>query len=262
MEKAKFNKETAKKIAVISVNVLVCLILVMSLFITILVFSAQGSEDGVPAIFGKSLITIESGSMEPTYNEGDLVFMTKLSSEEKMNLEPGQIITYRAPIDINRDGMIGDINTHRIVSIDKDSLRIQTKGDNPETNTADDNYTIHLTDVIGVCTEDGKIGGLGSVIGFLRSSLGFFLCIVLPLILFFLYELYRFIMLVVSERAKRAPVSKETEDEIKKRAIEEYIKSQAAAQSAEAKPREEAKPTEEAKPREETKPAEEAKPAE
>ena len=232
MENAKFNKEKVKKVASIVINVLACLLLVFALLITILVFSAQGSEDGVPAIFGKSLVTIESGSMEPTYKQGDLVFMTKLSHEDMLSLEPGDIITYRAPIDINNDGMIGDINTHRIVSIDKDALRVQTKGDNPETNVSNDNYTVHFSDIIGVCTEDGRLAGVGGAINFLRSSLGFFLCIVLPLILFFLYELYRFIMIIVTERAKRAPVSAENEEEIKRRAIEEYIKSQAASADA------------------------------
>lgn len=235
MENVKINKEKAKKIASIIGNVFVGLVLVFSLVITILVFSAQGSEDGVPAVFGKSLVTIESKSMEPTYKQGDLIFMTKLSHEEKLALEPGNIITYRAPIDINNDGMIGDINTHRIVSVDKDALRVQTKGDNPETNTLEDDYTVHFSDIIGICTEDGRLAGVGGAINFLRSSLGFFLCIVLPLILFFLYELYRFIVIIVSERAKRAPVSAETEEEIKRRAIEEYLKTQAENAAADAK---------------------------
>jgi hypothetical protein len=44
--------------------------------------------------------------------------------------------------------------------------------------------------------------------------------------------LYNFINILVSEKAKRAPVAKETEEEIKRRAIEEYIKNQQAAESA------------------------------
>lgn len=224
------NKMTGKvkRIAEITINVLVWIVVAFSVLITVLVFSAQGSKDGVPSIFGKSLVTIESPSMEPTFKTGDLVFMTKLSDEDKHNLKEDDIITYFAPIDINNDGVKGDINTHRIVSVDKDSLRVQTRGDNKETNPTNDDYTVHYSDIIGICTEDGRIGGLGSVIKFLRSSLGFFLCIVLPLALFFFYELYRFISLIVSERAKRAPVSAETEEEIKRRAIEEYLASQKA----------------------------------
>ena len=228
------NKQKIKKIAEITANVLIWTVVVVSLFITVLVFSAQGSEDGVPSIFGKSLITIESNSMNPTYKTGDLVFMAKLSDAEKAELEVGDIITYFAPIDINNDGKIGDINTHRIVRIDEATGTVHTKGDNKETNPNADDYTLKYMDIIGKCTEKGRVGGIGAVIGFLRSSLGFFLCIVLPLILFFLYELYRLISLIVSERAKNAPVSAETEEEIKRRAIEEYLATQKKSEEKQA----------------------------
>ena len=116
-----------KKILSIVLNTFIWLFVIFSLIITILAFSAQGSKDGVPSIFGKSLITISTNSMEPTYKVGDLVFMTKLDDEAKLNLKPGDIITYHAPIDINKDGKIGDINTHRVVSNDTELLKIVTK---------------------------------------------------------------------------------------------------------------------------------------
>ena len=228
------NQGKAKKIAGIIANTLIWVFVGFSLLITVLVFSAQGSSDGIPAIFGKSLLTIQTASMEDTYNVGDMVFMTKISDAEKLQLKAGDIITYRAPIDINGDGMIGDINTHRVVSHDASTGVIVTKGDNnilPD-NQGDNPYTIHRNDVIGLCTEQGRLAGLGNVIEFLRSSVGFFVCIVLPLILFFLFELYNFISILVSEKAKRAPIAKETEEEIKRRAIEEYIKSQQAQAGA------------------------------
>ena len=242
-----FRDLNKKKILMIALNVLIWLFVIFSLMITILVFSAQGSKDGVPAIFGKSLITISSESMEPTYEKGDLVFMTKLSQEEIADLKPGAIITYRAPMDIDGDGIKGDINTHRIERVEGNSFI--TKGDHNETR---DGYTVHVSDVIGVCTEDGKWGGFGSVISFLRSSLGFFLCIILPLILFFLYELYHFITLIVSEKAKKNASSideeelkrraveeylakQKDEEEIKKRAIEEYLAAEAAKKDSENK---------------------------
>ena len=224
------NQGKTKKIAGIIGNTLIWVFVVFSLLITVLVFSAQGSSDGIPSIFGKSLLTIQTASMEDTYAVGDMVFMTKISDTEKLELKTGDIVTYRAPIDINGDGMIGDINTHRVVSHDPVTGVIVTKGDNnflPD-NQGDDPYTIHRNDVIGVCTEQGRLAGLGNAIEFLRSSVGFFVCIVLPLVLFFLYELYNFISILVSEKAKKAPIAKETEEEIKRRAIEEYIKSQQA----------------------------------
>ena len=218
-----------KKTMSIVGNALIWVLIVFSLLITIMVFSAQQNSDGIPALFGKSLLTIQTPSMEKTYSVGDMVFMTKLSDEDKYKLEEGDIITYHAPIDIDNDGLTGDINTHRIVSIDHKSGLIVTKGDG---NLINDTYTIHRNDVIGLCTENGKLLGVGSVVEFLRSSVGFFVCVVLPLVIFFMFELYNFINILVSEKAKKAPIDKDTEEEIKRRAIEEYLKSQQAEQPA------------------------------
>lgn len=232
-----FKDLDKKKILSIALNTLIWLFVIFSVVITVLVFSAQGSSDGVPALFGKSLVTISSDSMKPVYNRGDLVFMEKIADEEKFTLDKETIITFHAPVDLNKDGLLGDINTHRIVEVvdkngDGDAEEYVTKGDAVEIkdNEGDNKYTVKPADVIGTCTEDGKIRGLGNVITFLRSSLGFFLCIVLPLILFFLYELYNFVSIIVTERAKRAAADASApaidEEEIKRRAVEEYLAKQ------------------------------------
>ncbi len=226
------TKKTLKKTLSIVGNVLLWLFVAFSLLITVLVFSAQGNEDGVPSLFGKSWITISSNSMADTYGQGDLVFMEKLSEKEKASLKEGDIITYWATeLDINQDGITGnDLNTHRIVGFENGE--IITKGDN---NTHADNkdklhpYTVDMKDVVGKCTEDGKLPMVGGILSWLRSPLGFFLCVVLPLILFFLYELYNFISIIVAERAKKKPVSTEEEEAIKRRAIEEYLAAQESA---------------------------------
>jgi len=217
MENAK--KINVKKILEIAGNVLIWAFVLFSVLVTVLVFTAQGSEDGVPALFGKSMVTVQTTSMEPVYKKGDLVFLTKLSNEEKAQLKVDDIITFK--VDLNGDGIL-ELNTHRVAEVFEGVPEVKTKSNNGIV----DDYTISYGDIVGICSEDGKISGLGGVIDFLRSSLGFFLCIVLPLILFFLYELYNFISLIVTERAKNAPVSKETEEEIKRRAIEEYLKQQ------------------------------------
>ena len=233
--------KTVKKVLNIAANVLVWAFVALSVLTTVLVFSAQKSEDGVPALFGKSWITIETDSMEPTIKQGSLFVINKIDGNAALDLEEGDVITYFAPIDINGDGEIGDINTHRIVEANHDTASFVTKGDHNliQDNEGDTPYTVSYADVIGfVKAEDvdgAAIGGIGSAIGFLRSSLGFVLCIVLPLILFFLYELYRFIAILLAERAKKAPVSAETEEEIKRRAIEEYLREQAAKAAEEKK---------------------------
>ncbi len=215
------KKKSVKKVLNIILNAIIWTFVVFSVIVTILAFAAQGNEDGIPELFGKSLLTIQSPSMSGTYEIGDMVIMSKIDSTGREKLEQGDIITYRLPQDVGQLKK-GSLNTHRIDGFTEDG-KIITKGD-AENNI--DNYNITRDEVIGVCREQDKVPGLGAVITFLGSSLGFFLCVVLPLILFFIYELYRFISLVVTERAKKAPISKETEEEIKRRAIEEYLKNQ------------------------------------
>lgn len=225
------TKQKVKKIVSIVANVLVWVFVAFSILVTVLVFTAQGSEDGVPSLFGKSLISVSTDSMEETFYRGDLLLLEKLEDSEKLGLATGTIITYKSPVDLDGDGNKWDINTHRIVAVDGDYYI--TQGDNKATNPVPDNvgkngYRVHYTYILGTVEEDARIGGLGGVIAFLRSSLGFFLCIVLPLVLFFLYELYHFISLLVTERAKRASAGASTldEEEIRRRAIEEYLRAQ------------------------------------
>ncbi len=222
------QKQKTKKILGIVGNVLIWVFVAFSVIVTVLAFAAQGSEDGVPELFGKSLLTIESPSMTGTFNKGDMVLMTKADQATRDALDVGDIVTYRLPVDVGTLPA-GSLNTHRIYSIAENG-DITTKGDdNPLPDTT---YTIKRNDVIGVSTEKDRIPLVGAVVSFLCSSLGFFLCIVLPLILFFIYELYRFISLLLAEKAKKAPVSKETEEEIKKRAIEEYLAQQNEEQTS------------------------------
>ena len=64
----------------------------------------------------------------------------------------------------------------------------------------------------------------------------------LPLILFFLYELYNFITILVSERSKKATAAAALdEEEIKKRAIEEYLAAQAAKEKGDSEKQDEDK---------------------
>ena len=248
-----FNKEKAKKIASIAGNVLIWAFVVFSFVITVLVFSAQGSADGVPAIFGKSLITVSTDSMKGTFNAGDLIFMEKADPMDKVQYEVGDVITFRAPIDIDGDGKTGDLNTHRIIEVisrDETNGKAEyvTKGDanGAADNVGDDPYTVQATDIVGHWT-GGRLPGIGKVINFLRSSLGFFLFIVLPLVAFFIYELYRFIAILLEEKRKKNPaqISKEDEEEIKRKAIEEYLRLQAEEAKKAAEANTEAAATEE-----------------
>lgn len=210
-------------------NILLWLFVAFSVFMTILVFSAQGNKEGLSNIMGKSLVTIQSDSMKPTFKTGDLIIDQVLTTGEKSKLQPGDIITYY--VDLNGDG-ISELNTHRIMEVYEENgyTYYITKGDNKETNPVNDKEPVMHTYVLAKYT-GVKLGGVGTVISFLQTPTGFMCVIVLPLVVFFLFELYNFIALVIRLRGKNG-ISKEEEEEIKKRAVEEYLRRQQEAQDA------------------------------
>jgi len=220
----KTDKKSVKIILKIIFNVIIALFTVFALFVTVLALSANGSEDGIPSVFGKTLQTIESPSMEPVLMTGDLIIGTKLNDEEKQALAVGDIITFRG-WDITGDGR-ADLITHRIeetVTDESGAVSYWTKGDN---NPVRDNFPVPQSTVVAKYNGT-RFAGVGRFLGFLRTPNGFLLVIVLPLAAFFIYELVMFIIKFrrVKNEGKRA-VSAAEEEAIKRRAIEEYLKSQ------------------------------------
>ena len=249
-----------KKIIDNIVNVVLWIFLVFSIIVTMVVFSAQ-SNDGIPSIFGNSVINIVSDSMKPIFKTGDMIIIEKVKTEDvhtvaleiekawNENKENGPIITYYA--DIDGDGRDAELETHRVVGVRVDGghYYFETMGDNPDMSHGK-SKEVRMDKVVGVYNGT-RIAGVGGVINFLSGSLGFFLCVVLPLILFFLYELYNFILIVIRTRRENAPapaaaaITPEAEEEIRRRAIEEYLASQ-AQQAQESAPEEEPTVTEDA----------------
>ena len=236
------KKTEAKRIVSIVANVLAWVFLVFAALVTVLTFLSLNAKDGVPSIFGKSFVSVQSPSMdgdkEGSFKQGDMLIVTKITENEALTLDVGTIITYRAPIDIDGDGVTGDINTHRIVSkrtTEGGIVYFKTQGD---AEAHEDNYELRHSDVVAVYDGHSKLAGVGAVADFLRSSLGFLLIVVIPMALFFVYEVYNLIKILMEQKMQKAmataTVSQETEEEIKRRAIEEYLAQQAlASQKAE-----------------------------
>lgn len=203
-----------KKVLKITANVLVWIILILALLVTIMVFSS-GRNNGVANLLGFIPMTVESDSMKPTFKKDDLIICKEV--DDVYALQKGDVITFWTIIDGQRVK-----NTHRIVEINElDNTRsFITRGDN---NAQDDTIPASANDVIGKWT-DVKLGGFGKVMNFLRTKTGFFICIVIPMAVFFLVELYKFIVTLVE--LKKPELTDEDEEEIKKRAIEEYLAAQ------------------------------------
>jgi signal peptidase len=219
------RNEIMKKAVKITVNILAWIVLVFALLITLIVFSSE-KNNGVSNIFGYMPLTVESDSMSPTFKKGDMILCKEI--DDVNDLKKDDVITFWTLIDGKRVK-----NTHRIVEVNNvdGSVSFITRGDN---NSADDEVPAYSSDIIGKWT-DVKISGFGKVLDFLKTKKGFFICIIIPLAVFFLFELYKFIATII-EVKNGDKSEKLDEEEIKRRAIEEYLaekkKSEEAAESA------------------------------
>ena len=204
---------TVKKAASIVVSVVMwIIILVAALF----AFTTLATKDdgSVSSLAGFTPLTVQSESMAPTFDQDDLIIIKQC---DPSTLEVGDIVTFHAIID-NQYAL----NTHRIISINEvNGLNsYTTKGDN---NELADQHVIADGDIVGKYV--GKIPYMGKVIGFLSSTWGFLVVIVLPMLLFFIYQVYH--LVIVGMNLKRAVAEEDRPKQAE--AIVDSEDSQAAA---------------------------------
>ena len=183
---------------------------------------ATKDDQSVASILGYTPLVVETDSMKPTFESGDLIFIKKCDTSK---LNEGDIITFHTIID-NQYAL----NTHRIQKIDEaNGVRSYTTiGDN--NNGIADQHVISDGDIVGKYI--GHVSGLGKVMNFLSSSMGFLIVIVLPMLLFFIYQVYNLIM--ISIRLKKA-IAVENAEEIANARIQQEKADQAADEAARAK---------------------------
>ena len=157
-------------------------------------FTTMATRDNqnVANIFGYTPLTVQSDSMVPTFAAGDLIFIKKC---DPATLKEGDIICFHTIIDNEYA-----LNTHRIESIESvgDARSYTTIGDN--NNGITDQHVISDGDIVGKYV--GHLTGFGKVMDFLSSSTGFLIVIILPMMLFFIYQIYH--LITISIRLKRA----------------------------------------------------------
>lgn len=233
--------KTVKKVFNIIIDVLIILVLIISAFVLIISLSTTNGGKGVPNVFGKAPISVLTDSMNgdesDCFNKGDLIISDVAKDGD--TYKTGDIITFRA--DVNGNGE-EELVTHRIYQVNQDGS-FYTKGDaNPvydQAETASPRFSsVYPSDVLAVY-HGTKIGGLGNVLNFLRSSKGFFFCILLPMIIFFIYQAIRVIMNIIAYNKEKAMVAaqeaiqnSELTEEQKARAIAEYLEKEKAKAAA------------------------------
>lgn len=220
-----------KKVINTIINILIVLLLAISVLVAALALASKAG--GVPSVLGYVPLSVQSDSMIPEFEKGDLIISKAV--DDSTALEKGDVITFKTEI-------MGEeaLNTHRIVDVtETEGFEFYTtKGDN---NDIEDSEPVARISVAAKW-EGIRFAGWGEAYDFLTSQFGFFLVILLPLIIFFLYEIIRFIKNLIEynkekaleeamQNSEIAAVSGLSEDEMKA-AVEQYLAKQAAQEDA------------------------------
>lgn len=117
-------------------------------------------------LVGFQVFTVLSGSMEPTYHTGSLIYVKDVDYKE---IEAGQVITFMLDEDT--------VATHRVVEVVPDEtdttvLRYRTKGD---ANDAEDGSLVHYKNVLG--SPVFSIPKLGYLANFIQNPPGMYIAI-------------------------------------------------------------------------------------
>ena len=150
---------TLKKIWNIVSTALVVLMVLCAVFL-------MGSR-----LLGYQCYTVISGSMEPEYSVGDLLYVKDVDVN---TIKVGDPITFI----LNEDLVVA---THRVIRIDAENQRFYTKGD---ANDIEDQSPVHFNNVIGV--PKFSIPKLGYVSDFIQNPPGMYVTIGIGVLLILL----------------------------------------------------------------------------
>lgn len=175
-------------------NVVTWVIVAAAVLLAVLLVGAR--------LVGLRTFTVLSGSMEPTYHTGSLIYVKKVDAA---NLSEGTVITFMLDEDT--------VATHRIVGVvpDEDEpgvVRYRTKGD---ANEVEDGSLVHYKNVIG--TPVFSIPKLGYVANYIQHPPGTYVTIsvgAMVLLLMFLPEL---IGVLTADNEKEEPKEKKARKE-------------------------------------------------
>ena len=266
--------EVLKKILNIIIDIFILLVVVISAVIAAVSITTRDS--GVANLFGYVPFSVQSNSMSPVFETGDLIVGNLVKREDRIveNFHEGDIVTFWSSTEDANGVLVEFLNTHRIISLeDRGGATVFiTKGDN---NSLEDSDFVAPENIVAKWSSENKDDGIlvkkvGSVLDFLRKPSGFFIAVVIPMIIFFIYELVRFITNFMSynkQKSKEAALEAAKElmgdsssdssglsEEQKAQAILEFLEKQKAeqAQAPQEEESEQAEETEQTASEEET----------
>ena len=171
---------------------ILCLLCILLLFVFIYfgdLLIHTNSDHKVPLF---STYVIASPSMDPTIQVDDAIIVKRVDND---NYGVGDIITF-ASADTRSEGLT---ITHRIVdkrSVAYDSSLYTTKGDN---NVVADPTSVNTDSIYGKVVF--KIPKVGCIQKFFSNPMNYFLCLIVPAIIFIGYDVIRILYMMYRKRA-------------------------------------------------------------
>ena len=203
--------KAVKKAGTIIISVLLWIVILIAALYAFTTMATRDNQN-VSSLLGYTPLVVKTNSMSPTFDAGDLIFIKKCDPD---TLKEGDIICFHTIIDNEYA-----LNTHRIEKIDESNgvRSYTTMGDN--NNGIADRHIISNGHIVGKYT--GHLKKAGKVMDFLSGSTGFLIVIVIPMLLFFIYQVYNLIMISIRlkkvmavEAAKEAAAQAEEENKAK-----------------------------------------------
>ncbi len=210
------------KIKRLIIGLLATVYLIIAVFLTACLLTYN---DYKISIFGdNSLIIVDNKEFEPDYKKGTLLIIKKNANDE---IKEGDSVFF-----YNHYQSQVSVSYSKVTKTEKIT-------DTETTYTITGDQPISSEYVIGKASTTKAIEGIGSIMKFMESRIGFILVIVFPIAVIFIYEIY----VVVKEitRPEKEEEKKEVKDEPKEEKEEHKEEHEEKEESSESEEKEEHK---------------------
>lgn len=188
----------------------IALLAALGFMIYLVICTSRGE---VADVFGKSVLKVITGSMEPTILTGDYIIIDRNGLDD---LKVGDIISFYS----EEEDIFGSLCTHRIMAISGDGL-YSTQGD---ANPVEDRHDVRREQILGKYIRKARILRWAGSFADTRKLI--LIAVIIPLLLVSFYEVFSVSRLwkkVIAEHEKPKETRWEYEERIRREAIEEYL---------------------------------------
>lgn len=182
------NKNKTQKIINTVKNVVVWLVVIVAVAMMIFtIFSVTTLNRNDRNIFGYRIYIVNSDSMAKTdFKAGSLIFVKEV---DPSTLKEGDIISFIS----QNTASFNEVVTHKIRSVTTDAEGKPGFVTYGTTTDVDDDTIVTYTYILG--QYQGNIPFLGTFFNFMKTTVGYFVCIFIPFMLIIIYEGIRFFTL-------------------------------------------------------------------